>query len=79
MKKPNNFENTQANGEYTPVELGGHMIVIKQVEERQSKTGKPMIVVFFDFAKGDSQAGYFADVFKNDIRPDKKWPNQATT
>ena len=40
MKKPNNFENTQANGEYTPVELGGHMIVIKQVEERQSKHGK---------------------------------------
>ena len=37
-----------------------------------------MIVVFFDFAPGDKQAGYFAELFKNDIRPDKKWSNQAT-
>lgn len=31
MKKPNNYENTQAQGEFTPVELGGHTLVIKQV------------------------------------------------
>lgn len=73
MRKPNNYENTQAQGEFTPVELGGHTLVIKQVEERMSKTNKPMIVVFFDFAPGDKQAGYFAESFKNDIRPDKKW------
>ena len=79
MKKPNNYENTQAQGEFTPVELGGHTLVIKQVEERRSKTNKPMIVVFFDFAPGDKQAGYFAESFKNDIRPDKKWPNQGTS
>lgn len=78
MKKPNNYENTQAQGEFTPVELGGHTLVIKQVEERMSKTNKPMIVVFFDFAPRDKQAGYFAESFKNDIRPDKKWSNQAT-
>lgn len=78
MKKPNNYENTQAQGEFTPVEYGGHTLVIKQVEERTSKTGKPMIVVYFDFAKGDRQEGYFAEAFKNDIRPEKKWPNQAT-
>lgn len=78
MRKPNNYENTQAQGEFTPVELGGHTLVIKQVEERMSKTNKPMIVVFFDFAPGDKQAGYFAESFKNDIRPDKKWSNQAT-
>ena len=47
MRKPNNYENTQAQGEFTPVELGGHTLVIKQVEERMSKTNKPMIVVFF--------------------------------
>lgn len=78
MKKPNNYENTQAQGEFIPVELGGHTLVIKQVEERMSKTNKEMIVVYFDFAKGDKQAGYFAEAFKNDIRPEKKWPNQAT-
>lgn len=77
MKKPNNYESTQIQGEFTPVELGGHTLVIKQVEERTSKTNKPMVVVSFDFAKGDKQAGYFMEAFRNDIRPEKKWPNQA--
>lgn len=78
MKKPNNYENTQAQGEFTPVELGGHKLVIKQVSEKESKNGKPMIVVLFDFAQDDVQPGYFAKQFADDIRPDKKWPNQAT-
>lgn len=78
MKQPNNYANTTAAGEFTPVELGDHNLVIKQVKEMQSKTGKPMAVVYFDFAPGDKQAGYFAEAFKNDIRPDKKWSNQAT-
>ena len=42
MRKPNNFENVQAQGEFTPIELGGHKLIIKQVEERMSKTNKPM-------------------------------------
>lgn len=78
MQKPNNYDNTQAQGDFTPVELGGHKLVIKQVSETKSKNGKEMIVVFFDFAQGDSQAGYFSKQFADDIRPDKKWPNQAT-
>lgn len=78
MRKPNNYEETQVQGEFTPVELGGHKLVIKQVEERMSKTNKPMVVVFFDFAPGDKQAGYFTEAFKNDTRSEKKWPNQAT-
>ena len=78
MNKPNNYDNTQAAGEFTPVELGGHKLIIKQVTETTSKTGKPMIVVLFDFAPDDNEPGYFMEQFKNDIRPDKKWPNQAT-
>ena len=78
MNKPNNYDNTQAAGEFTPVELGGHKLIIKQVTEATSKAGKPMIVVLFDFAPDDKQPGYFMEQFKNDIRPDKKWPNQAT-
>lgn len=78
MNKPNNYDNTQAAGEFTPVELGGHKLIIKQVTETTSKTGKSMIVVLFDFAPDDKQPGYFMEQFKNDIRPDKKWPNQAT-
>ena len=78
MQKPNNYDETQAGGEFTPVELGGHKLVIKQVNETKSKTGKDMIVVLFDFAEDDKQPGYFMEQFQNDIRPDKKWPNQAT-
>ena len=78
MNKPNAYDETQAGGEFTPVELGGHKLVIKQVNETKSKNGKDMIVVLFDFAEDDKQPGYFMEQFQNDIRPDKKWPNQAT-
>lgn len=78
MNKPNAYDETQAVGEFIPVELGGHKLVIKQVNETKSKTGKDMIVVLFDFAEDDKQSGYFMEQFQNDIRPDKKWPNQAT-
>lgn len=78
MQKPNSFETTQAGGDYVPVELGGHYAVIKNVSERETKNGDPMIVVSIDFDKKDAQAGYFTDQFKRDVRPDKKYPNQAT-
>lgn len=78
MVKPQNYEETQAQGDWTPIDLGGHKLVIKQVNETKSKTGKDMVVVLFDFAEDDKQPGYFTEQFKNDIRPDKKWPNQAT-
>ena len=78
MQKPTAYEETQAQGDWTPIELGGHKLVIKQVNETKSKNGKDMIVVLFDFAEDDKQPGYFMEQFQNDIRPDKKWPNQAT-
>lgn len=78
MQKPNSYEETQANGDFTPVELGGHKAVIKNVSERETKNGDPMIVVSIDFDKSDKQAGYFMEQFKKDVRPDKKYPNQAT-
>lgn len=37
-----------------------------------------MLVILFDFADGDEQAGYFMKQFENDIRPDKKYPNAGT-
>lgn len=77
MKKPTNYENTQAGGDFVPVELGGHYAVIKNVSERETKNGDPMIVVSIDFDKKDTQAGYFTEQFKKDVRPDKKYPNQA--
>lgn len=77
MQKPNNYEETQV-GDFTPVTLGAHYGVIKNVSEQTSKNGDPMIVVSIDFDKTDEQAGYFMDMFKKDIRPEKKYPNQAT-
>ena len=35
MRKPNNYENTQAQGEFVPVELGGHTLVIRLRNECQ--------------------------------------------
>ena len=77
MQKPNNYDNTQASGEFTPITLGGHHLIIKKVEESKTRTGKDMIIVAFDMAPGDSQPGYFSKEFANDIRPDKKWPRNG--
>lgn len=74
MNKPTGYDEAQVSGEFTPVELGGHYAVIKQVAERQSSAGKDMVVVLFDFVVPDQQAGYFQSTFDLDDRPDKKWP-----
>ena len=74
MNMPNNYNETRAAGEFIPIELGGHYLVIKQVEEMTNKNGGQMIKVSFDTANNDKQPHYFADSFRNDIRPDKKWP-----
>lgn len=78
MQKPNNYAETQAQGEWTPVELGGHKMVIKQVNEKKTSDGRDQIVVLFDFTADDSQPNYFMDSFNADTRQDKKWSNQAT-
>lgn len=77
MNKPNNYEETKV-GNYTPIELGGHKLVIKQVTETKSKAGNDMIVVLFDTAKNDRQPEFMSEEFKNDIRPEKKWPHVGT-
>jgi len=77
MQKPSGYDEVQV-GEYTPIELGGHHLIIKGVKEQDSKSGKPMIVVAFDFAKNDKQPGYFSEQFDKDIRPEKKWPAAGT-
>ena len=78
MNKPNNYDATKGSGSFVPVELGGHHIVIKQVSEKQSSTGKNMVVVLFDFAKNDRQPDYMKNDFDSDTRADKKWPRSGT-
>ena len=78
MQKPNNYDDTQVSGSFTPVELGGHICTIKKVAERKNKNNGDMVVVLYDFATSDKQSGYFMKSFKDDIRPDKKWPHAGT-
>lgn len=37
MQKPNNYDTTQAAGEFEPIKLGGHKMVIKQVSEKKAR------------------------------------------
>lgn len=74
MQKPNGYDEARESGTFTPVELGGHYAVIKQVTEMQSGTGKDMIVVLIDFDKKDKQPEYHSKAFQSNDRPDKKWP-----
>jgi len=74
MQKPSGYDETQVSGSYEAPACGGHYLIIKKVEERQSKTGKDMIAIMFDFAANDRQPGLFMRTFEEDIRPDKKWP-----
>ena len=74
MNKPSGYDEVRPSGDFTPINLGGHYAVIKKVEEKESKTGKAMIVVYYDFDTKDSQPAYFMNEFRNDVRPEKKWP-----
>ncbi len=72
MKKPNNWEKTQAYGEFEPLELGGHICKIMQVEETVSRGGKDMLVISLDIAEGP-QKDYYAEQYRKNFKPDKKW------
>lgn len=73
MQKPNNYDNVKAPGGFTPIELGGHKLVIKQIEELTNRFGKPMIKISFDTATDDKQPSYYAEQYKSDTREQKKW------
>lgn len=78
MKMPEGYNEAQVSGEFVPVTPGGHYCEIKKVEERQSSTGKPMVVVYFEFTGRDMQSGYFTKMYQDDTREDKKWPFAGT-
>lgn len=74
MRKPNNYDSVAASLSFEPLALGGHPCIIKGVEETKSKAGKDMLKVALDIAAPDPQAGYYAEKFAADDRPNKKWP-----
>lgn len=73
MNKPNDFDRVSAYGDFQPLELGGHICVIKLVEETKSKNGKDMLVISIDTAPVDKQPGYYMEQWKQDSQQDKKW------
>ena len=78
MIKPNNYEEVQAMGEYTPINLGGHKLVIMKVEECETSNGNQYIKVSFDTAKDDIQPNYYSNQYKQDTRTEKKWSGVTT-
>lgn len=76
--KPQGYDETQAGGEFTPIELGGHKLVIKKLEECKASNGNSYLKVSFDTAQDDKQPHYYTDQYKNDARDNKKWGGVAT-
>lgn len=72
MKKPNSYDTTTVTTDFTPLPAGGYVCKIMQVEVTKSKTGLEMLKISLDIAEGDFK-DYFANAYKNDTRPDKKW------
>lgn len=78
MNKPKDYDNVKT-GDFERLNVGPHIAVIKDVDERKSESGRDMLVVSIDFDKSDEQAGYFKKSFDNDTRTEKKWPFQAVS
>ena len=78
MNKPAGYDEAQVLGEFTPIELGGHKLVIMQVEEVTASNGNTYIKVSFDTAKDDIQPSYFGNAYKQDTRENKKWSGVTT-
>lgn len=79
LKKPENYDAIEVKefGEYTPIDLGGHKLVIKIAEEYVGQTGNTSLKVTTDTTMSDKQPNYFQEQFNNDDRSDKKWSNGA--
>ena len=78
FNKPAGYDDVVVNdGEFTPIELGGHKLVIKQIEEVQ-KNGYSYLKVSFDTAPDDVQPNYYMEQWKSDTREQKKWGGVAT-
>ena len=79
MQKPQGYDNVQAFGSFVPLELGGHICVVKKVEETKTRgTNKDMLVIYIDTHSTDKQPNYYTDSYKNDTREPKKWPIGGT-
>lgn len=74
------WQNTKAErGRALPA--GIYKGVIKNVVQKLSKSGKPMLAIAFDIADGEFE-GYFMDIYGRNVAKDgdkAKWPNGGVT
>lgn len=76
--KPAGYDEVVVNdGDFTPIQLGGHKLVIKRIEEI-SKGDYRYLKVSFDTAPDDIQPNYYMEQYKKDTRENKKWGGVAT-
>ena len=81
FKKPKDYDDVKV-GESKILPAGGYVCKILKAEETESKTGKPMLKVYFDITEGEFE-GYFKDMFQNwksssDDPQSVKWPFTGT-
>ena len=78
MIKPQDFDQAQGFTGFEPLEVGGHICRIMNVEETKTKNGgKDMVVVYLDTDKTDKQPEYYTKQYQSNTKPDKKWSNNA--
>lgn len=76
--KPAGYDEVVVNdGDFAPIQLGGHKLVIKRIEEI-SKGDYSYLKVSFDTAPDDIQPNYYMEQYKKDTRENKKWGGVAT-
>lgn len=73
MIKPRNYDSVETFKTFEKLEIGGHICVIKKVEQVTSRNGKPMMQVYLDTDRTDKQPNYYTESYKNDTRENKKW------
>ena len=79
LKKASNYDEVVVNQEFTPLELGGHKGIIKNVEEYTSEiSGNTSLKVEVDTDKTDKQPNYYQEQYDNNTNSDKKWSTGAT-
>lgn len=76
-----NWESIKADdGSFKRLEAGCYQCVVKNVETRNSRSGKPMLVIAFDIMGGEYD-GYFMDLYAKNVEnahqdgKQAKWPN----
>lgn len=64
MRKPNDYDSTQAYTQSKALPAGGYVCVIKKLEETTSKRGNAILKVFIDIAEGE-YANFFMEKWAN--------------